>query len=79
MPKSLPKTGVLRHEGWPTTTGARCSISISSRRGDENHSGRGRMSDQLTVRGDINTDELLSIEGAAWRLGGLSKYTIHAC
>jgi excisionase family DNA binding protein len=29
-------------------------------------------------RGDIKMDELLSIEEAARRLGGLSKYTIHA-
>jgi excisionase family DNA binding protein len=36
------------------------------------------MSDQLTVQGDIRMDELFSIEEAARRLGGLSKYTIHA-
>jgi excisionase family DNA binding protein len=36
------------------------------------------MSEQLPGRGDIKMDELLSIEEAARRLGGLSKYTIHA-
>jgi excisionase family DNA binding protein len=38
------------------------------------------MSDHLTqhLEGDLQMDELFSVEEAARRLGGLSKYTIHA-